>query len=132
MKTPRLNTEIYVKLSESAQNKDKAAQRKQQFAVKSAVPVLQALVDLKKSERSLAKLMKRKRIKKENIEAETISLTAIKSISPQLHTSLKALNTTFSEIMRKRKSDVCISLGQQFKPYASGESSEDWLFDDAP
>ena len=46
MKTPRLNTEVYVKLNEPAQMKDKAAQRKQKFAVKAAIPVMQAMVKL--------------------------------------------------------------------------------------
>ena len=35
----------------------------------------------------------------------------------------------FTEIQRKRKSDICQCLGKNFEPYAKSDSSEDYLFD---
>ena len=34
----------------------------------------------------------------------------------------------FNEIQRKRKSDICQSLGDSFKPYAKSDRSEDYLW----
>ena len=118
MKTPRLNAKIYIKLNEGAQNKDRAAQAKQRDAAKASVPILEAMVALKKSEDGFRK--------SKNQEA----LKAIKDTSPMLQKLLKVLNYTFSEGMRKRKSDVCTSLGSQFKPFIGAKSSEDMLFED--
>ena len=36
----------------------------------------------------------------------------------------------FTEVQRKRKSDICKSLGKSFKPYAKSDSSKDYLFDE--
>ena len=35
-----------------------------------------------------------------------------------------------TEIQRKRKCDICESLGKSFKPYAKSDSSKDYLFDE--
>ena len=43
-KTPRLNTEIYIKLNEGEQNKERSAQAKQKESAKASVPILQAMV----------------------------------------------------------------------------------------
>ena len=51
-------------------------------------------------------------------------------VSPLLHKSRRVNNTMFIEIQRKRKSDVCQSLGENVKPYAQSDSSEDYLFDE--
>ena len=54
----------------------------------------------------------------------------VETISPMLQKSLKVLNHSFSEGLRKRKAGVCTSLGRQFKPFASSTSTEDPLFDE--
>ena len=36
----------------------------------------------------------------------------------------------FTEIKRKRKSDIYQSLGKNLKPYAKSDSSQDYLFDE--
>ena len=123
MKTPRLNTEIYIKLNEGTQNKDRSAQAKQKESAKASVPILQAMVEVRKLERMVRKNMKKGKDDKEALEV-------VEKISPLLHTSLKVLNHTFSEGLRKRKSDVCTSLGRQFKPFATSGSTEELLFDD--
>ena len=123
MKTPRLNTEIYIKLNEGAQNKDRSAQAKQKESAKASVPILQAMVEVRKLERMVRKNMKKGKDDKE-------ALQVVEKISPLLHTSLTVLNHTFSEGLRKRKSDVCTSLGRQFKPFATSGSTEELLFDD--
>ena len=54
----------------------------------------------------------------------------LQDVSPLLHKSLRLSNTMFTEIQRKRKSDIGQSLGKKFKPYAKSDSSEDYLFDE--
>ena len=49
-------------------------------------------------------------------------------INVTLQKSIRMLNYSYSETTRKRKYDVCGSLGDQFKPFAQGESSADNLF----
>ena len=127
MKTPRLNTEIYIKLNEGrGENRDRSAQTKQKEAAKASVPILQAMVELKKAEKILRKIMKKQ---KEN-EGDKAVLSLVETISPMLQNSLKVLNHTFSEGLRKRRADICSSLGRQFKPFAVSTSTEDLLFDD--
>ena len=54
----------------------------------------------------------------------------LQDVSRLLHKSLRLNNTMFTEIQRKRKSDICQSLGKNFKPYAKSDSSQDYLFDE--
>ena len=54
----------------------------------------------------------------------------LKSISPQLHQSFRVLNASFNDIQRKRKGDVCSSLGRHFKQFSQSNSSEQCLFDE--
>ena len=128
MKTPRLNTEVYIKLLEGPQNKDRAAQTRQKDTAKAAVPILQAMVELKKTEKTLKRSIKKGQGPATKEVAEAYD--NIKTISPMLQRSLKVLNYTFSETMRKRKYDVCTSLGRHFKPFATSDSSEESLFDE--
>ena len=50
----------------------------------------------------------------------------LQCVSPLLHKSLRLNNTMLTKIQRKRKSDICQSLGKNFKPYAKSNSSEDY------
>ena len=52
------------------------------------------------------------------------------SISPQLHQSFRVFNASFTDIQKKRKGDVCSSLGIHFKQFSQSESSEQYLFDE--
>ena len=112
MKTPLLNPEIYNKVNDSATSRDKGAQRKQRLLVKSTIPLVKAVVAVKGL-----------KIPRENKRK-------LQDVSPLLHKSLRLNNTMFTEIQRKRKSDICQSLGKNFKPYAKSDSSEDYLFDE--
>ena len=130
MKTPRLNTEVYIKLNEPSQNKDKAAQTRQKDTAKAVIPVLQAMVEVKNAETMMLANIKKGKQKGTDLSCMKKSYEIVKNISPLLQQSLKVLNSSFSETLRKRKQDVCTSLGAQFKPFAKSESSADMLFDD--
>ena len=54
----------------------------------------------------------------------------LQDVSPLLDKILRLNNTMFTEIQRKRKSDICQSLGKKFKPYAKSDSSKDYLLDE--
>ena len=45
-----------------------------------------------------------------------------------LHKSNRLNNTMFTEIQRKRKSNICQSLGKNFKPSAKGNPYKNYLF----
>ena len=47
MKTPLLNPEIYNNINDCTRSRDKSAQRKQRLLVKSAIPLVKAVVALK-------------------------------------------------------------------------------------
>ena len=118
MKTPWLNPEIYSKISDSAVNKDKGAQRKQRQTTKAAIPLMKALVTLKEVETEV-----KKKVSPDIFEK-------IKSVSPQLRQSFRVLNSSFTDILKKRKYDVCSVLGKRFKSFAQSDSSEEYLFDE--
>ena len=54
----------------------------------------------------------------------------LKSISPQLHQSFRVLNASFTDIQRKRKRDVCSSLGRHFTQFSQSNSFEQYLLDE--
>ena len=68
MKTTRLNTEIYIKLNEGAQNKGRSAQAKQKESAKASVPILQAMVEVRKLERMVRKNMQKGKDGKEALQ----------------------------------------------------------------
>ena len=115
---PLLNPEICNKLNDSATSRDKGEQRKQRLLVKSTIPLVKAVVALKGLEHDAQDKIRRD-IKRK-----------LQDISPLLHKSLQLNNTMFTKIQRKRKSNICQSLGKKFKPYAKSDSSEDCLFDE--
>ena len=130
MKTPRLNTEVYLKIIENAQTKDRAAQDRQKDLSKAAIPLLKAMAEI----RNVETLMEKSRKKAEEA-GKTVSKTEkeayerLQGISPIIQKSVKVLNYSYTNTMRKRKSDVCNALGDQFRPFATSTSSEDFLFD---
>ena len=114
METPLLNPEICSKVNDCATSRDKGAQWKQRLLVTSIIVLVKVVVALKGLENHVQdKIMKRK----------------LRDISPLLHKSLRLDKTMFTEIQRKRKSDICQSLMKTFKPYVKSESSKDFLSD---
>ena len=107
-----LNPEIY-KINDCATSRDKSAQRKQRLLVKSTIPLVKAVVALKGLEHDAQDKIPRDFKRK------------LQDVSPLIHKSLQLNNTMFTEILRKRKSDICQYLGKNFKPYGKSDSSED-------
>ena len=114
MKTSMLNPEIYNKVNDSATSRHKGAQRKQRLLVNSTIPLVKAVAALKGPEHDAQDKIPR------NIKRK------LQDVCPLLRLN----NTMFTEIQRKRKRDICQSLGKSFKPYAKSDSSEDYLFDE--
>ena len=94
-------------------------QRKQRQIVKSTIPLMKAIVSLKKAETEI----------KNKVSPDTFE--KLKSILPQLHRSFRVLNASFTDIQRKREGDVCLSLWRHFKQFSQSDSSEQYLFDEA-
>ena len=90
MKTPLLNPEIYKKVNDSATSRDKGEERKQRLFVNSVIPLIKAVVTLKRLEHDTQDTIKKKS----------------QDVSPFLHKSFKLNNTMFTDIQRKRKSDA--------------------------
>ena len=110
MKTTLLNPEICNKVNDSATSKDKGAHWKQRLLVKSTIPLVKATVALKELE----------------YDAQDKILRDIKrklqDVFPLLHKRPWLNNTMFTEIQRKRKSDICQSLGKNFEPYTKKQT----------
>ena len=82
--------------------------------VKAATPILQALQSLMKSKADLHTLAKSHAKKQANIATEISNMVKqISEISPLIQNSIKVLNASYSDALRKRKSDICKSLGKQ-------------------
>ena len=131
LKTPRLNAEIYIKLNSAAQDKDRSAQARQKDMVRSTIPLLQAMEKLKNVEKEIKRQIPKEIRNAPWVEKYTKDLISkIQAIHPQLHKSLILQNCAFSENLKKRKGDVCSTLGSDFAAYKSSKSSDEWLFDE--
>ena len=120
LKSPKLNSEIYIRLLENAQSKDRAAQEKQKDIARATIPILEAIGEVAQVEDLLIKAGgKEKSLAKK-----------VNGILPTLQKSIAILNYSFTETTRKRKYDATTALGKQFKPFAQGESSKEFLFDE--
>ena len=121
LKSPKLNSEIYIRLLENAQSKDRAAQDKQKDIARATIPILEAIGEVAQVEDLLLKAGGK----------EKSLVKKVNGILPTLQKSIAILNYSFTETTRKRKYDATTALGKQFKPFAQGESSEEFLFDEA-
>ena len=131
LKTPRLNAEAYIKINNHAQDRDRSAQAKQKDIVRSTVPILQAMEKLKNVERDVKKHIPREHRNAPWVEKYVQNMiNRIHTISPHLHRSLILQNCAFSEYLKKRKGDVCSTLGSDFAAYKNSTSTNEWLFDD--
>ena len=54
----------------------------------------------------------------------------MEAISPALRTATKVLNASYLDTLRKRKSDICHTLGKSFGGFVHSLSGEKQLFDD--
>lgn len=124
MVTPRLNPEIYAKLKDGVTSKDKAAQRRQTLTSKAAIPVMQALASLADIQGDL------RRKSKKNSDLNSI-VSKLDLVPPMIRATLKVLNHSFSESLRKRKGDVCYALGKKARPYAHETEYGEYLFSEA-
>ena len=125
MKPPTLNTEIYIRVPEQAQNKDRAAQDRQKDVTKAAIPLFTAVGKLSSAQHLLSRAVK----KHGDDDTLHTTLTLLNATMPLLQQSIKVLNYHVTEHTRKRRYDVCNSLGPLFKTFA-GEphQSSDLLF----
>ena len=76
---------------------------------------MQVLVSLKGTEKKVEKELRKDIFLK------------LRDISPLLHQSIEMQNVLFAETQRKRKNDVCSTLGKNFRCYSSCPSAEDHL-----
>ena len=94
---------MYSRISDPTINKDKAAQKKQGQTVNATIPLMKAMISLKEVEKELKK------------KVSPVTFEKLKLFSPKLHQSFKVFNGSFTAMQRKRKGDVCSSLGRYFK-----------------
>ena len=134
MKTPKLNTEIYVRLYDSGRDKDKEKMARQTELAKATIPLFKSIGKLEEAQRIMTKEWKNRKAAGKSIhatKAEREVQNVLEGIYPLLMQSMRILNYGFTETTRKRKYDVCNSLGDTFQQFAStSKSSEDFLFDD--
>ena len=117
MKTPKLNTEIDIRLFDQNRTKDIAAADRQKDMVRAAIPLYHAVGAVAKLKNELARH-----------QAPSAVLDSVGMINVTIQKSIRMLNYSYTETTRKRKYDITGSLGGQFKPFAQAESTEDSLF----
>ena len=127
MKSPKLNREIYIRMAENGQTKDRATQDCQKDMTRATIPLLKSVGEIAKVEDLL---LAQKEEKGEVSAADKKALKMVQRVLPIIQKSIGILNYSFTETSRKRKYDACNALGRQFKPFASGKSSDEFLFDE--
>ena len=128
MVTPKLNSEVYIRIQENTQNKDKAMQERQKDIAKATVPVLRAMGHLEGVETVLTRILKTKQGKEGLSSEDKFLYKAVKESLKELTSSLLVSNYAFTETTRKRKYDVCAALGPQFRPHVKVEDTGEFLF----
>ena len=117
MQTPKLNTACDIRLYDSARTKDLASADRQKDLVRAAIPLYHTVGAVAKLKADLTKY-----------GAPTAVLDSVAMINVTVQKSIRMLNYSYTETTRKRKYDVCGTLGGQFKPFAQAESSLEYLF----
>ena len=128
MVTPKLNTEVYIRLEENAQVRDKAMQERQKDISKTTVPVLKAIGNLEKMETTMTRVLTAK--KKSGVafsDEDKLYYRSVKDSLKELKESFLYANYNYTEVTRKRKSEACSSLGPQFRPYVKVEDTGEFL-----
>ena len=119
MKTPKLNTEIYIRLKDIPKQKDDGAVNKQKDITRAVVPLLQALDGV-----SSAKTMMQQETQKRDKATHPVTkhekdlYKKLGDIDTQLQQCYKLLNYHLTDCVRKRKYSVCSSLGRVFTSFA--------------
>ena len=134
MKTPKLNTEVYVRLYDSGRDKDKEKMAWQTKLAKATIPLFKSIGKLEEAQRTLTNEWKSRKAAGKSThatKAEREVYNVLEGIYPLLMQSMRILNYGFTETTRERKYDVCNLLGDTFQQFAStSKSSKDFLFDD--
>ena len=133
--TPLLNPELKNILYDGPYYKDKAFQRKQRLNTKAVIPVLSAMASIKGMKAGLRRTIDKHHPEKGPDKAGEVKLAKkffkqLEAISPALRTATKFLNASYSDTLRKRKSDICHTLGKSFGGFVHSLSGEKQLFDD--
>ena len=118
MKTPKLNTVVYLRLRENHQTKDKGAQDRQKEITKAVVLLLQALDKVTEVQELLKANAKRDVAKHPLTKYERDAYKKMGEIDELGQRCWGILNYTVTDTNRKRRYDVCNGLGSQFKPFA--------------
>ena len=113
LRSPYLNSEIYNKLHDATTNRDKGTHRKQRAYAKATIALMQAVANLKEIEKKAI----------EELSKEIYS--KLRDISPLLHQSVRMQNVLFTGRQRKRKCDVCSTLGNDFRCYSRCPPTKD-------
>ena len=142
MKVPRLNEKVYIRIADNSWNKDRAHQERQKGLSRAAIPLLYALGDVEKVQRITSEQFKLTKTEPKSLEEAKKQLADLKRQVVEGHNSLNGLRTTiqksvrvlgysFTQMTRKRKSDVCQDLGRSFNVYAhETKTGDEYLFDE--
>ena len=119
MKTPKLNTEIYIRLRDVCRQKDEAAMNKQKDITRAVVPLLKALDEV-----SAAKSVMQNNVNQRNKDThpptklEKDLFQKLNNADSSIQQCYKLLNYHLTDSVRKRKYSVCSSLGKVFSSFA--------------
>ena len=128
LKAARVNSEIYIRLKDSAIQKDDTAKIRQINMAKAAIPILYSLGEMDKNKAALEAQAKFLSIEPKTLDdakkmLQTIkaknetALTSINSSKSKVSKVFQLLNYNCTETTRKRRQDICYDLGSAFKPY---------------
>ena len=141
LKSPKLNTKVYIRLNENAQMKDKGAQERQKGLSRAVIPLLQGIGDMDKAQVGLQKQYAllhnkepttleeaKKIISQAKLHAKE-SYESTNDIRRRIQKSVSVLAFAFTQTTKKRKQDVCWALGKEFSAYAQDtRTGEEELF----
>ena len=119
MKTPKLNSEIYIRLRDVCKQKDEAAMNRHKDVTRAVVPLLKALDEV-----SAAKNLMQNNVNQRNktthppTQFEKDLFKKLNNADSQMQQSYKLINYFLTDCVRKRKYSVCSSLGKVFSSYA--------------
>ena len=128
LKAPVLNPAIHIRIHENSKRKDDAAKNRQANMARGAIPLLYTLGELDKAKSALEAQAKFLSHEPKNLDEAKQMLKVIKTknglaatgvgnVKTSVSKSFQLLNYYCTETTRKRRQDVCESLGSAFKPY---------------
>ena len=128
LKAPVLNPPVHIRVHDNTRKKDDAAKWKQANMSRVAIPLLYALGEMDKTKQAMEGQPKFLSLEPRNFEEakkvlkvikgkNEIALQGIVTGKAKVTKSFQLLNYYNTEATRKRKQDICDSLGSAFKPY---------------